>query len=35
MSDEDDYPIDDIDLISSPLTLPNGVVIPNRLVKAR
>ncbi|KAL1406195.1 hypothetical protein Q8F55_007884 [Vanrija albida] len=29
-----DFPEDDIDLISSPLTLPNGVVIPNRLVKA-
>jgi hypothetical protein len=29
----DDYPPDDIDLLSSPVTLPNGVVIPNRLVK--
>ncbi|WVW82098.1 hypothetical protein I302_104103 [Kwoniella bestiolae CBS 10118] len=25
---------DDIELISSPLTLPNGLVVPNRLVKA-
>ncbi|BEI87092.1 hypothetical protein CcaverHIS002_0704380 [Cutaneotrichosporon cavernicola] len=32
MSNE--YPPDDIDLLSSPVTLPNGVVIPNRLAKA-
>ena len=24
---------DDIELINSPVTLPNGVVVPNRLVK--
>lgn len=29
----DNFPEDDISLVSSPLTLPNGVVIPNRLAK--
>lgn len=29
----DDFPDDDIDLLSSPVTLPNGVTIPNRLAK--
>lgn len=29
----DDFPDDDIDLLSSPVTLPNGVTIHNRLAK--
>lgn len=29
----DDFPDDDIDLLSLPVTLPNGVTVPNRLAK--
>lgn len=34
MTGPNDFPDDDIDLMSMPLELPNGVLVPNRLVKA-
>jgi hypothetical protein len=34
-SDAEGLPCDDIERIASPVKLPNGTVVPNRLVKVR